>query len=298
MLTEEELTRYQRQIILSDWGEERQAKLKSIKAFVAGAGGSGSPILTQLALLGFGTIRICDYDRVDLSNLNRQFIHSVGTGSRIDVNKALSAAKTISNINPNINVEVIQERIDESNVDQIVGEADILFDSVDHIPTKFILSASAIRKNIPHLFYGMMDINSFFVTLYPPETPCFHCLYDATKVSAIQLVAGKLRKLKKRETPVSCPSLFLSTGFAANEALKILLGIGEPAYRTYFLFLQKNNSSIGATSGFAGMRYWISDYFKKLCIDQGFDWEIGWRNTIIEELKVNRDPHCTYCAHL
>jgi adenylyltransferase/sulfurtransferase len=111
MLTEDERTRYRRQLILHGWSEETQEKLKNTTVFVGGAGGSGSPILTQLALLGIGTIRICDFDTIELSNLNRQFIHCVSDKNKIGINKAQSAACTVKNINPHVNVEVFEERI-------------------------------------------------------------------------------------------------------------------------------------------------------------------------------------------
>ena len=298
MLTEDEKTRYRRQILLHSWGEKAQEKLKNTTVFVGGAGGSGSPILTQLALLGMGTIRICDFDTVELSNLNRQFVHCVSDANKLGINKAKSAAKTVTNINPHVNVEIFKERIDASNVDDIVGDASILFDSVDHIPSKFVLSASAVRKKIPHLFYGMMDINAFFMTFYPPTAPCFHCLYDSTKVEALQALSSKINMMKKKETPVACPPLFISTGFAVNEALKILLGIGPPLYNTFNLFLQKNNEGIAESRGFAGMKFWITDYFNQISLDQGYDWEKGWCNNVFEQLTVSRNPDCPVCSDL
>jgi adenylyltransferase/sulfurtransferase len=297
-LSEDEKTRYQRQLILNKWGMENQLKLKNSTVFVAGAGGSGSPILTQLALLGLGTIRICDFDQVELSNLNRQFIHSLTEDDRIGLNKAISAAKTINNINPHVKVEVIQERIDKHNVDEIVGVPDLIFDSVDHIPTKFFLSESSLRKKIPHLFYGMMDINAFHVTFNPPTTPCFHCLFDVNKVYEANFIASKFSKIRKRQTPVSCPALFLSTGFAVNEALKILLEIGEPAYNTFYLFLQNNSPEVKDSGGYAGMRYWITEHFYNLSLKQGYNWDIGWRNNMIEELNLYPDPACPKCSKL
>jgi adenylyltransferase/sulfurtransferase len=298
MLSEEEITRYRRQLLLHGWGEDAQKSLKKTTVFVGGAGGSGSPILTQLALLGVGKIRICDFDTVEVSNLNRQFIHCVGDTSKVGVNKAESAACTVKNINPHVEVEVMKERIDASNVDDIVGDASLLFDSVDHIPSKFVLSSAAIRKGIPHLFYGMMDINAFYMAFYPPSTPCFHCLYDSKKVEALQALSSKISKMKKKETPVACPPLFVSTGFAMNEALKILLGHGPPLYNIFYLFLQKSNDGIIKSRGFNGMKFWITDFFNQISKNQGYDWDQGWRNNVVEQLRVTRNPDCPACAHL
>jgi len=298
MLTDEEKTRYRRQLLIHNWGEEGQEKLKNTTVFVGGAGGSGSPILTQLALLGVGTIRICDFDTVEISNLNRQFIHCVSDSDKIGINKAKSAACTVKNINPHVNVEIFQERIDASNVDEIVGDSSILFDSVDHIPSKFVLSASAVRKNIPHLFYGMMDINAFFMAFNPPTTPCFHCLYDSTKVEALQSLSSKIGMMKKKETPVACPPLFISTGFAVNEALKYLLGHAPPLHNKFYLFLQKATPEILDSRGFAGMKFWNTNFFNQISLDQGYDWEKGWCNNIVEELEVSRYPDCPVCSDL
>jgi len=298
MLSAEEKTRYRRQFLLHNWGEEAQEKLKNTTVFVGGAGGSGSPILTQLALLGMGTIRICDFDFVELSNLNRQFVHCVSDKNRIGINKAISAAKTVQNINPHVNVEIIEERIDASNVDDIVGKASILFDSVDHIPSKFVLSGSAVRKKIPHLFYGMMDVNAFYMAFNPPTAPCFHCLYDSSKVEALQSLSSKISMMKKKETPVACPPLFVSTGFAVNEALKILLGHGPPLYNIFYLFLQKGNEAIAESRGFAGMKFWITEHFNQLSLDQGYDWDKGWCKNVIEQLVVSRNPNCPVCSDI
>jgi len=100
-LSRDEKTRYARQMLLHQWGVEGQEKLKSVTVFAAGAGGSGSPLIMQLALLGIGTIIVCDFDDVDLSNLNRQVLHDE---SRIGLNKALSAKKTVEKINPRTRV--------------------------------------------------------------------------------------------------------------------------------------------------------------------------------------------------
>jgi adenylyltransferase/sulfurtransferase len=296
MLSDEEKARYRRQFLLHGWGEEAQEKIKNTTVFVGGAGGSGSPILTQLALLGIGKIRICDFDTVELSNLNRQYIHCVTEKKKIGISKAESAAATVKNINPHVEVEIFKDRIDASNVDEIVGDASILFDSVDHIPSKFVLSASAFRKNIPHLFYGMMDVNAFYMGFYPPAGPCFHCLHELKQVETLQSLSSKISTMKKKETPVACPPLFISTGFAVNEALKIIVGHGNPIFDKFFLFLQKGNEDIAESRGFAGMKFWITDHFNNLSFEQGYDWEKGWCGNLFEELEVSQNPECPVCA--
>ena len=146
-----------RQMMLHDWGMASQEKLKSAVVFVAGAGGSGSPLMMQLALAGFGTIIVCDHDEVELSNLNRQVLHDE---SRIGMNKALSAKLTIQRINPNVNVIAYPEKISPDNVSRMLGVARVIFDNVDDPEAKFILSQCAVDRQIPHNLSSMIDLNA------------------------------------------------------------------------------------------------------------------------------------------
>ncbi|MCP4151804.1 MAG: amino acid adenylation domain-containing protein, partial [bacterium] len=136
-LNEEERTRYLRQMLLDGWGVEHQEILKSSTIAVIGCGGIGSPIITQFALLGIGTIVCCDYDDVELSNLNRQFLHD---HSRIGMNKALSAQMTVNRTNPNVRVIAYQEKVTRESIERIAGDANVIFDCVDDLETKFIIS--------------------------------------------------------------------------------------------------------------------------------------------------------------
>lgn len=296
MLTDLEKIRYKRQLLIEDWGLESQEHLKNMTVFVAGAGGSGSPIITQLALLGVGCIRICDFDVVDLSNLNRQFIHCVSEKTRLGMNKALSAKMTAENINPHVKVEVFTEEITEDNIDEMIGDASIVFDSVDKINVKFILSKAAMRKRIPHLFYGMMDLNGFVSIFNPPETPCFHCLFDYEKVEMVESIS--MDPDQKSATPVCCPPVLTTAGFAMTEAVKIMLGLGKPAYNKYFLFLHKGDERIGDSHGFLGMRFWITEYFEEISLQQGYDWDEGWNGNWIEVLDIAPNPECPHCSQM
>lgn len=297
MLSQSERTRYKRQILLQDWGIRTQERLKNATVFVAGCGGSGSPILTQLALLGVGHIKLCDYDTVELSNLNRQFLHSFGD-TRIGHAKAESAKKTILSINPEIKVTAINQKIVDDNVDELVGDAEIIMDSVDQISSKFVLSQCAVRKNIPHLFYGMMDINAFACIFDAPKTPCFHCLFDQKKNERFIKSSALMNKTEKIITPVACPPLFLSSGYIVNEMVKILTGIGQPALNEYTLFLQKSSEVVGSATGFNGMRFWMTDHFLNTSKNQGFDWVKGWNGNVFEQLKIEPKKDCPNCSNM
>ena len=124
-LNEIEKKRYARQMMMENWGPSVQEKLKRSTVFIAGAGGLGSPVAIYLAIAGVGHLRICDFDSPDMSNLNRQILHDE---SRIGVNKAVSAGMTLERLNPHVRVTAIEDRIESSNVDRLVGDAQLIVD--------------------------------------------------------------------------------------------------------------------------------------------------------------------------
>lgn len=292
-LNENEKIRYQRQMLLDNWGIEGQKKLKETKVFVAGAGGSASPLIQQLALVGFGTIVVCDFDEVELSNLNRQILHDE---SRIGMNKALSAEKTIKRINPNINVVVHREKIIEENVYELVGDCSIIFDNVDDLGAKSALSEVAVKKGIPHVISSMIQINSYAAIFHTPKTPCFHCLYDKEKIEQIKELKTFSKRYEEKPAPVASPALFLCTGFIVNEVIKIILGYEKTAYNKYFLFNQYGSQDIVNTHAYKQITYSFSDHFRKISKEQGFDWDEEWCDKYVAEISIDRDPHCPVCS--
>ncbi|NIM13669.1 MAG: AMP-binding protein [Candidatus Aminicenantes bacterium] len=292
-LSEAEKTRYTRQLLIDGWGIEGQERLKGTTVFVGGAGGSGSPLIQQLALCGFGTIIICDYDNIELSNLNRQSLHDE---SRIGMNKALSAKMTVERLNPNIKVIPRQEKITMDNVFDLVGDAEIIFDNVDSLAVKSALSHCAVAKGIPHLISSMIHINSYACIFHTPHTPCFHCLYDKKKIEDITKAKSLDGQYKVIPNSVASPALHLATGFAVNEAVKILLGFGKPAYNIYFHFNQYGSPGVLNTKGYRQITYPFSEHFRAISRNQGFDWDTGWHGTYVEEIKIEPDPNCPVCA--
>ena len=294
-LSKNERIRYKRQMLLDGWGLASQEKLKATKVFVAGAGGGASPTIMQLALAGVGKIVVCDFDTVELSNLNRQFLHNE---SRIGINKAESAKQTINEINPNVEVIPITEKLTQENIEDFIGDSDIIFDMFDEQIDKFLISQYAVKKGIPHIISAMIDINSYTAILHSPFTPCFHCLFDKNKLTS--LTGGMknfIKDYKKNPLAVVASSLFVSTGFAVNEALKICLGIKQPAYNKFFYFSQRPASTFVDKSSYESMTYTLSDHFKKTCKNQGYDWEIGWRGNYLEEFIITKDPNCPVCSN-
>ncbi len=209
-LSEDERRRYARQMLISGWGEETQRRLKASRVFIAGAGGLGSPVSFNLAVAGIGHIRICDFDTPELSNLNRQFLHD---DSRIGMNKAESAKLSLARLNPNIQIEAVPEKIDEANVDRLVGDADLILDCMDNFPTRFILNACALRKKIPLVHGSIWGFEGRVTFIHAPETPCLACIFKDAPPREVFPVLG------------ATPGI---TGtIQAMEAIKYLTSVGS-----------------------------------------------------------------------
>jgi len=185
MLSQRELDRYKRQILL--FGEEGQEKLKKSKIFIAGAGGLGCPISIYLAVAGVGTITLADMDVVDQTNLNRQILHY---DRDIGKKKTSSAGEKLREINPDIRVKVIDTTIDETNVLSLAGSADGIVDAMDNFPTRYLLNEAAITKNIP-LFHGAIrGLYGQATTILPGVTPCLRCIFPSAPPKEVFPVVG------------------------------------------------------------------------------------------------------------
>ena len=201
--------RYQRQLILPGWGIETQKKLKRAKVLIAGAGGLGCPAALNLALAGVGHIRICDSDTVEISNLNRQFLH---TEQRIGTNKAHSAQETLLSINSEVSVEPIFHKITDDNVDDIVGDSQLILDCLDNFSARHTLNLCAIRKGIPMIHGAIWGLEGRVTFLHPPATPCLECIFPKAPLQEQFPVVGG----------VSCTIGSLQ----ALEAIKYLANVG------------------------------------------------------------------------
>jgi molybdopterin/thiamine biosynthesis adenylyltransferase len=208
MLTKEEMVRYERQIMLPGWGGEGQEKLRKAQVVVAGAGGLGSAILSYLVVAGVGKIRVIDGDTVELSNLNRQILHS---DKDIGRKKVDSARDSLQSLNPHIEIEAVGEEITEDNVFELVGDYPIV-DALDNLPGRYLLNRVAVQKRLP-LFHGAVyGFDGRATTIIPGKTPCIKCLYK-------DVIQGKIPVVGVIPAVIGC--------IQATEVIKYVVGIGE-----------------------------------------------------------------------
>jgi molybdopterin-synthase adenylyltransferase len=210
MLPQDELTRYQRQIIIPGFGKEGQNKLKKARVFLAGAGGLGSAAALYLAAAGIGWLRIVDEDVVELSNLNRQVLHWTRD---IGKSKTESAREKLEDLNPEITIEVVREKIAPDNLQRLISGCDLIIDAVDNLPTRYLLNEAALALNIP-LFHGAVSgFEGRVMTVIPSRTACLMCLYQGVNLS------GK--------TPVIGVTPAIIACIQATEVIKYLTGLGS-----------------------------------------------------------------------
>lgn len=210
MLTPKELERYDRQVMIDEIGEEGQEKLKKAKVFIAGAGGLGSSISIYLTAAGVGTIRIVDHDNTELSNLNRQIIHC---DKDIGRKKVESAQKKLQNLNPEIEIQGINETITEKNISKLALGSDLIIDAMDNFPTRYILNKYAVDNNIPFFHGAVKGFEGRVMTVIPGKSACFRCLYKGPVSEEKFPVIGVLPGL------IGC--------IQATEVIKYITDIGE-----------------------------------------------------------------------
>lgn len=214
--TNEQLERYSRHIILKEIGVKGQKKLMKAKVLIIGAGGLGAPAALYLAAAGVGTIGIADADDVDLSNLQRQVIH---TTADIGKPKVESAAETMRAINPDVNVVTYQEFITSDNIMDIIKDYDFILDGTDNFPAKFLINDACVMAKKPFSHAGIIRFKGQLMTVVPGEGPCYRCVFkdpppkDAVptckQAGVIGAMGGVIGSLQ------------------AMEAIKYITGVGE-----------------------------------------------------------------------
>lgn len=177
--TEDEIARYSRNILLPEIGGTGQARLRNARILIVGAGGLGSPALLYMAAAGIGTIGIVDDDQVDLSNLQRQIIH---TTSRIGISKVESAAAAIAALNPEVRVETHAVRLVAANALDLIGGYDLILDGSDSFATRFLVADACVLARRTLVSAAVLRFDGQLSTFKPhldPDGPCYRCLHPA-----------------------------------------------------------------------------------------------------------------------
>jgi molybdopterin/thiamine biosynthesis adenylyltransferase len=216
-LTAEQRERYSRHLLLDEVGLEGQQKLLEAKVLLLGAGGLGSPAALYLAAAGVGTIGIVDNDTVDLSNLQRQVIHS---NERIGVLKVDSAEQTIRELNPDVNVVKHAVRLDASNIMEILPGYDIVVDGLDNFPTRYLLNDASVRLRIPVVSAAILGFEGQLSVFKPYDGPCYRCLFPVPPPAELAPSCGANGVLGVLPGTMGL--------LQATEVVKLILGRGEP----------------------------------------------------------------------
>jgi len=200
-------------------GEAGQEKLKAARVLIAGAGGLGTVISLYLAAAGVGTLRVVDCDIVEASNLNRQILH---WGGDIGRPKTASVSEKLADLNSLIRVEEVAGRIDETSIDAITEDCDLIVDAMDNFPTRYLLNRTALRKGIPFIHGAVRGLYGQATTVLPGKTPCLRCIFPGSPPREIFPIIG-----------ATCGVI---GSIEATEVIKLLTGRGEPLAGRLFIW--------------------------------------------------------------
>jgi adenylyltransferase/sulfurtransferase len=217
-LDDQQLLRYSRHILLPEIGIEGQEKLLAARALVVGAGGLGSPVSLYLAASGVGRITLCDHDKVDLTNLQRQIVHDSTT---IGEPKVESARASLARINPQVQVVPVQERVEGARLEALVADADVVIDATDNFTTRHAINRACVQHARPLVSGAAVRFDGQVAVfdLRGDTSPCYHCLFAEE---------GDLEEMRCAVMGVFAPLVGIIGSVQAAEALKLLMGVGEP----------------------------------------------------------------------
>ncbi len=246
-LNPEQMHRYSRHVLIPEVGEEGQLKLLDASVLLIGAGGLGSPAALYLAAAGVGTIGLVDADVVDESNLQRQVIH---TTDRVGMSKVESARQAIHALNPDVNVVGHEVRITPENAEEIVAQYDLVIEGSDNFDTMYLMNDVCVKLGKPDITSSILGFEGQITTILPGEGPCYRCVYAEPPPAALAPSCSEVGVLGVLPGIMGL--------LQANEAMKLILGIGEPLSDRLLMFDALTTSFI--------------------------------------ELKLRRDPECPMCA--
>jgi sulfur-carrier protein adenylyltransferase/sulfurtransferase len=224
-LSAEQRERYSRHLLIPEVGVEGQQKLLEAKVLLLGAGGLGSPTALYLAAAGVGTLGIVDNDEVDLSNLQRQVIH---TTDRIGVPKVDSAEETIAAINPDVEVVKYPVRLDASNIVEIIEGYDVIVDGLDNFPTRYLLNDASVRLDIPVVSAAILGFDGQLSVFKPHDGPCYRCLFPEPPPAELAPSCGANGVLGVLPGTMGL--------LQATEVVKLVIGEGDPLIGRLLLY--------------------------------------------------------------
>ena len=224
-LSHEEVARYSRHIIMPEVGIEGQQKLKASSILLIGTGGLGSPTALYLAAAGIGRLGLVDYDTVDESNLQRQIIHGIST---VGVSKLDSAEKRILDLNPDIRVDKYNVPLTSDNALELFADYDVIIDGTDNFPTRYLVNDACVKLGKPNVYGSIFRFEGQLSVFYAEEGPCYRCMFpeppppglvpSCAEGGVLGILPGTIGTLQ------------------ATEAIKLLLGIGDPMIGRMLLY--------------------------------------------------------------
>ncbi len=230
-LSDEQRERYSRHLLIPEIGAEGQQKLLESRVLLLGAGGLGAPTALYLAAAGVGTLGIVDNDVVDLSNLQRQVIH---TTDRIGVAKVDSAEETIRALNPGVEVVKYPVRLDASNVMEILEGYDVVVDGLDNFPSRYLINDASVRLGVPVVSASILGFDGQLSVFAPHDGPCYRCLYPVPPPAELAPSCGANGVLGVLPGTMGL--------LQATEVVKLVVGAGEPLIGRLLLY-----EALGAT---------------------------------------------------
>lgn len=214
-MNDEQLLRYSRQIMLPDVDIEGQEKLLSAQVLIIGLGGLGSPVAMYLAAAGVGYLVLADFDAVDLTNLQRQIAH---TNDRIGMNKSVSAAQALRELNPEVQIECIEQVLDADNLAAQVKNADVVVDCTDNFAARFAINAACVAAKVPLVSGAAIRLEGQVAVFDSREqnSPCYRCLYEEDSDDLTCAANGVL-----------APLVGVIGSMQALECIKLICGFGS-----------------------------------------------------------------------
>lgn len=263
-LTDEQIVRYSRHIILPEVGGKGQQKIADAKIFLVGAGGLGCPVGYYLTAAGVGTIALLDNDNVELSNLQRQIAHSTET---IGVPKVESAKATFTKLNPDVNIVDLNLRMTKENIFDLIKDYDIVVDGSDNFPTRYLVNDACVLAKKPLVSGAILRFEGQVTTILPGTGHCYRCLFEEMPPP------GLVPSCQEAGVLGVLPGII--GGLQGMEVLKLILGQGEPLTERLLIYDALNTT------------------FRKVKVPKNPDCAVCGKTPTITELQ---DYEAAYCS--